>query len=172
MPKAVQSDIAIAQKARMRHIRDIAAKLGLGDDQLEPYGKHKAKLPLILAEKDQCKYGKLILVSAITPTPAGEGKTTVSIGLNDGLNRIGKKSMVVLREPSLGPVFGIKGGATGGGWSQVCPWRTSTSTSPGISRPSRRPTTSWPPSSTTTCRARIGRSISTAAPWPGSGSWT
>lgn len=121
MPKAVQSDIAIAQKAKMHHIRDIAAKLGLGDDQFEPYGKHKAKLPLTLAEKDQCKYGKLILVSAITPTPAGEGKTTVSIGLNDGLNRIGKKSMVVLREPSLGPVFGIKGGATGGGYSQLLP---------------------------------------------------
>ncbi|MDP3428758.1 MAG: formate--tetrahydrofolate ligase, partial [Desulfomicrobium sp.] len=113
MPKAVQSDITIAQQANMHHIRDIAAKLGLSYDQLEPYGKHKAKLPLNLAEKDQCKYGKLILVSAITPTPAGEGKTTVSIGLNDGLNRIGKKSMVVLREPSLGPVFGIKGGATG-----------------------------------------------------------
>jgi formate--tetrahydrofolate ligase len=121
MPKAVQSDIAIAQQAKMHHIRDIAAKLGLSYDQLEPYGKHKAKLPLNLAEKDQCKYGKLILVSAITPTPAGEGKTTVSIGLNDGLNRIGKKSMVVLREPSLGPVFGIKGGATGGGYSQLLP---------------------------------------------------
>ncbi len=121
MSTAVQSDIAIAQKAKMLHIRDIAAKLGLNYDQLEPYGKHKAKLPLHLAEKDQCKYGKLILVSAITPTPAGEGKTTVSIGLNDGLNRIGKKSMVVLREPSLGPVFGIKGGATGGGYSQLLP---------------------------------------------------
>ncbi len=116
-----KSDIAIAQEAKMLHIRDVAAKIGLNYDQLEPYGKYKAKLPFSLAEKDQCKYGKLILVSAITPTPAGEGKTTVSIGLSDGLNRIGKKSMVVLREPSLGPVFGIKGGATGGGYSQLLP---------------------------------------------------
>ena len=121
MKKSVTSDIAIAQEARMLHIRDVAAKLGLNYEQLEPYGKYKAKLPLALAEKDQCKYGKLILVSAITPTPAGEGKTTVSIGLSDGLNRIGKKAMVVLREPSLGPVFGIKGGATGGGYSQLLP---------------------------------------------------
>jgi formate--tetrahydrofolate ligase len=121
MTQTVKSDISIAQQAKMLHIRDIAAKLGLNYDQLEPYGKHKAKLPLHLAEKDQCKYGKLILISAITPTPAGEGKTTVSIGLNDGLNRIGKKSLVVLREPSLGPVFGIKGGATGGGYSQLLP---------------------------------------------------
>ncbi|HCU69321.1 MAG TPA: formate--tetrahydrofolate ligase, partial [Desulfomicrobium sp.] len=121
MPATPKTDISIAQQAKMLHIRDIAAKLDLSYDQLEPYGKHKAKLPLHLAEKDQCKYGKLILVSAITPTPAGEGKTTVSIGLSDGLNRIGKKSMVVLREPSLGPVFGIKGGATGGGYSQLLP---------------------------------------------------
>ncbi len=121
MSTAMKSDIAIAQEARMLHIRDVAARLGLGDDALEPYGNHKAKLPLTLAEKDQCKYGKLILVSAITPTPAGEGKTTVSIGLADGLNRIGKKAMVVLREPSLGPVFGIKGGATGGGHAQLLP---------------------------------------------------
>lgn len=118
---AVKSDIDIAQASTMLPIRDIAAKLGLDDDQLEPYGRYKAKLPLRLAEKDQCKYGKLVLVSAITPTPAGEGKTTVSIGLADGLNRIGKKAMVVLREPSLGPVFGIKGGATGGGHSQLLP---------------------------------------------------
>ncbi len=118
---SILSDIELAQQASMRHIRDIAAKLNLPYDQLEPYGQFKAKLPLHLAEKDACKYGKLILVSAITPTPAGEGKTTVSIGLSDGLNRIGKKAMVVLREPSLGPVFGIKGGATGGGHSQLLP---------------------------------------------------
>ena len=105
----------------MGHIRDVANKLSIDEDNLEMYGKYKAKLPLDLIDENKIKQSKLILVTAMTPTPAGEGKTTVSIGLNEGLNKIGKKSVVVLREPSLGPVFGIKGGAAGGGWSQVLP---------------------------------------------------
>ena len=115
------SDLEIAQSANIQHIKDIAAKIGADADELEFYGKYKAKLPLHLINEEKIKKGKLILVSAINPTPAGEGKTTVSIGLNEGLNKIGKKSIVVLREPSLGPVFGIKGGAAGGGYSQVIP---------------------------------------------------
>ena len=115
------SDLEIAQSANIQHIKIIAAKIGIDAEQLEYYGKHKAKLPLHLIDEEKVKKSKLILVSAINPTPAGEGKTTVSIGLNEGLNKIGKKSIVVLREPSLGPVFGIKGGAAGGGYSQVIP---------------------------------------------------
>lgn len=113
------TDLEIAHKATMKPIVDIAEKLGLDTEDLELYGKYKAKIPLKYI--DRKKFGKLILVSAISPTPAGEGKTTVSIGLAQGLNRIGKQSVVVLREPSLGPVFGIKGGATGGGYSQLLP---------------------------------------------------
>ena len=119
--KKVGSDIDIAQAAKMEHINDIAAKLNIGVDDLEHYGKYKAKLPLNLIDDAKAKQNKLILVTALTPTPAGEGKTTVSIGLTEGLNKIGKQATVVLREPSLGPVFGIKGGAAGGGYSQVVP---------------------------------------------------
>jgi formate--tetrahydrofolate ligase len=115
------TDIEIARTIKLKHIRDIAAALAVPEDDLVLYGKHKAKLPLKLIDREKAKKNKLILVSAISPTPAGEGKTTVSIGLTLGLNRIGKKTTVVLREPSLGPVFGIKGGATGGGHSQVLP---------------------------------------------------
>lgn len=115
------SDLEIAQKAVMQPIADIAAKMGISNDDLEFYGKYKAKLPLTLINAEKVKAAKLILVTAISPTPAGEGKTTVSIGLNEGMNKIGKKTAVVLREPSLGPVFGIKGGAAGGGYSQVIP---------------------------------------------------
>lgn len=115
------TDLEIAQKVTMRHIRDIAGKLNVSEDNIEMYGKYKAKLPLELIDEDKLKKSKLILVSALTPTPAGEGKTTVSIGLTEGLNKIGKQATVVLREPSLGPVFGIKGGAAGGGHSQVVP---------------------------------------------------
>lgn len=115
------TDIEIAHSVTLQHIKKIAAKLSISDDDLEYYGKYKAKLPLNLIDKEKVDKSKLILVTAITPTPAGEGKTTVSIGLNEGLNKIGKKSVVVLREPSLGPVFGIKGGAAGGGYSQVVP---------------------------------------------------
>lgn len=115
------TDLEIARKVTLKPINEIAQKLGIENDSLEPYGKHKAKLPLSLIDKQKGKNAKLILVSAISPTPAGEGKTTMSIGLTEGLNRLGKKTTVVLREPSLGPVFGIKGGATGGGYSQVLP---------------------------------------------------
>lgn len=117
----MKSDIEIAQAAKLRHIKEIAAKLGIQEDDLELYGKYKAKIPLNLIDEEKIKKSKLILVTAMTPTPAGEGKTTVSIGLTEGLNKIGKKATVVLREPSLGPVFGIKGGAAGGGFSQVVP---------------------------------------------------
>jgi formate--tetrahydrofolate ligase len=116
-----KKDIEIAQSADIKHIRDIAAKLGLDEEMLETYGKHKAKLPLELIDEEKIAQSKLILVTAMTPTPAGEGKTTTSIGLSEGLNKIGKKAVVVLREPSLGPVFGIKGGAAGGGYAQVIP---------------------------------------------------
>nr|MBP6315280.1 formate--tetrahydrofolate ligase [Chitinophagaceae bacterium] len=115
------SDLEIAQSATIQHIKTIGAKIGIAEDDLQYYGKNKAKLPLNLIDEEKIKNAKLILVTAINPTPAGEGKTTVSIGLNEGLNKIGKKSIVVLREPSLGPVFGIKGGAAGGGYSQVIP---------------------------------------------------
>ena len=117
----MKTDIEIAREAKMIHIKEIAAILGIPEDDLQLYGKYKAKLPLNLIDKDKGKQAKLVLVSAISPTPAGEGKTTMSIGLAQGLNRIGKKTTVVLREPSLGPVFGMKGGATGGGLSQVLP---------------------------------------------------
>jgi formate--tetrahydrofolate ligase len=115
------TDIEIAQSTSMQPVKNVAAKLGIQEDDLELYGKYKAKLSLTLIDDERIKKSNLILVTAITPTPAGEGKTTVSIGLNEGLNKIGKKSIVVLREPSLGPVFGIKGGAAGGGYSQVVP---------------------------------------------------
>ncbi|MCQ2228901.1 MAG: formate--tetrahydrofolate ligase [Bacteroidales bacterium] len=115
------TDIEIANSVKMSPIAHIAAKIGVSDDDIEMYGKYKAKLPLDLIDYSKINSSKLILVTAISPTPAGEGKTTVSIGLADGLSRIGKKTIAVLREPSLGPVFGIKGGATGGGYSQVLP---------------------------------------------------
>ena len=116
------SDIDIAQAAEIKPIGEIASKLGIPDDALMPYGHTKAKVDVnyIKSLKDKPD-GKLILVTAITPTPAGEGKTTTSVGLTDGLNRIGKKAMVCLREPSLGPCFGMKGGAAGGGYAQVVP---------------------------------------------------
>ncbi|MFK7798890.1 MAG: formate--tetrahydrofolate ligase [Aureispira sp.] len=115
------SDIEIAQSNQMEHIKSIAQKLQIEEDDLEYYGKYKAKLPLSLLDEEKMAQGKLILVTAMTPTPAGEGKTTTSIGLTEGLNKLGKQATVVLREPSLGPVFGIKGGAAGGGYAQVVP---------------------------------------------------
>lgn len=115
------TDLEIAQSADIKHIREIADKINIDRDNLEYYGKYKAKIPLSYINEDKIKKSKLILVSAINPTPAGEGKTTVSVGLCDGLNKIGKKAIAVLREPSLGPVFGIKGGAAGGGYAQVIP---------------------------------------------------
>ncbi len=118
---AYLTDIEIAQQCEMKPITDIAKKAGIPEDYLEQYGKYKAKIDLSLLNKTEKKNGKLILVTAITPTPAGEGKTTTTIGLADGMNRIGKNVCVALREPSLGPVFGIKGGAAGGGYAQVVP---------------------------------------------------
>ena len=116
------SDIEIAKQAKMLKISEIAAKLGITDEEYEPYGHYKAKLSESLYEKTRERPdGKLILVTAINPTPAGEGKTTISVGLNESMNKIGKKSVLALREPSLGPVFGIKGGAAGGGYAQVVP---------------------------------------------------
>ncbi|TFH48419.1 MAG: formate--tetrahydrofolate ligase [Bacteroidia bacterium] len=117
----MKTDIEIAQGTVIRPIKEVAGKLGLTDDDLEFYGKYKAKLPLSLIDDRKAARAKLILVTAITPTPAGEGKTTTSIGLAQAMNLLGKKTTVVLREPSLGPVFGIKGGAAGGGYSQVVP---------------------------------------------------
>ena len=118
-PSAFPSDIEIAQQARMRPITDVAADLGLGADDIDQYGRYKAKLPLSLAS--QPAKGRLVLVTAISPTPAGEGKSTVSVGLSQALRRIGHNAVLCMREPSLGPVFGVKGGAAGGGYSQVLP---------------------------------------------------
>lgn len=115
------SDIEIAQSVKMKPITDIAYRAGIDEEYLEQYGRYKAKIDLSLLKKQTGKKGKLILVTAMTPTPAGEGKTTTTIGLADGLSRIGKNVVVALREPSLGPVFGIKGGAAGGGYAQVVP---------------------------------------------------
>ncbi|MCL4354595.1 formate--tetrahydrofolate ligase [Patescibacteria group bacterium] len=118
----MKSDVQIAQEAKIKPVTEVAKKLKINPDVLELYGKYKAKLPLSLFKKLQGKKdGKLILVTAVNPTPAGEGKTTVSVGLSMGLNKIGKKTVVALREPSLGPCFGVKGGAAGGGYAQVVP---------------------------------------------------
>lgn len=117
-----KTDLEIAQECKMEHIRDIAAKIGVGEEDLEYYGNHKAKVSLDLLHRNEDKEdGKLILVTAINPTKAGEGKSTTTVGLGDALNRLGKKTMIALREPSLGPVFGLKGGAAGGGYAQVVP---------------------------------------------------
>ena len=119
---AFPSDIEIAQAAKPLHITKVAAKLGISEDDLELYGKYKAKIsPQVIKNLKDKPNGKLILVTAITPTPAGEGKTTTSVGLTDGLNAIGKNACAALREPSLGPSFGLKGGAAGGGYAQVIP---------------------------------------------------
>jgi len=115
-------DIEIARSAKLEKIENIAEVLEIDENNIEPYGKYKAKISIDELDKLKDKEdGKLILVTAINPTPLGEGKTTISIGLADGLKKIGKKSILALREPSLGPVFGIKGGATGGGYAQVVP---------------------------------------------------
>ncbi|MCI6771551.1 MAG: formate--tetrahydrofolate ligase, partial [Oscillospiraceae bacterium] len=118
---AYLSDIEIAQGCQMKHITEIAETAGIDQKYVEQYGNYKAKIDLSLLNESDRPEGKLVLVTAITPTPAGEGKTTTTIGLADGLKRIGKNVMVALREPSLGPVFGVKGGAAGGGYAQVVP---------------------------------------------------
>ena len=118
----MKTDVQIAQEAKKMHIRDIAKKVGISEDDLELYGNYKAKVNLsVLESKKDAPNGKLILVTAINPTAAGEGKTTVNVGLSMGLNKIGKLTFTALREPSLGPCFGVKGGAAGGGYAQVVP---------------------------------------------------
>ncbi|WP_448807822.1 formate--tetrahydrofolate ligase, partial [Aminobacterium mobile] len=116
------SDIEIARSAKLKPIVEVASQLGIGEDELELYGKYKAKVTYSLWDRiKDCQDGKLILVTAITPTPAGEGKTTTTVGLGQGLAKLGKRVSIALREPSLGPSFGVKGGAAGGGYSQVVP---------------------------------------------------
>ena len=139
----MKSDIEIAQEAKMKPITEIAASLGLADEDVIPYGRYKAKINHRLIHKAS-KQGKMVLVTAISPTPAGEGKTTTSVGLRC-MNALGKKTMLCLREPSLGPVFGVKGGAAGGGYARWCPWRISTSTLPVTCMPSAPQTTCWLP---------------------------
>ena len=118
----MKTDIQIAQEAQLKPIVDVAAELDISEDELELYGKYKAKVDMSVWQRLQDKPdGKLILLTAITPTAAGEGKTTMSVGLGQALRRLGKKTAIALREPSLGPSFGIKGGAAGGGYSQVVP---------------------------------------------------
>ena len=122
MPKGVPSDLEIAQSAKMKPIAEIAKTIGIDENDLELYGKYKAKVSLEVLNKNKNKpNAKYVDVTAITPTPLGEGKTVTTIGLSMTLNNIGKKSIVCIRQPSLGPVFGIKGGAAGGGYSQVVP---------------------------------------------------
>ena len=116
-----KSDIEIAQECEMKPITEIAEKAGIDEKYLEQYGKYKAKIDYNLLKETDKQDGKLILVTAINPTPAGEGKTTTTVGLADGMQKLGKNVMVALREPSLGPVFGVKGGAAGGGYAQVVP---------------------------------------------------
>lgn len=117
----MKTDIEIAQSCTMRPITDIAATAGVDGKYLELYGNYKAKVDFSLLRENALPDGKLILVTAINPTPAGEGKTTTSVGLADGLRKLGKNAILALREPSLGPVFGVKGGAAGGGYAQVVP---------------------------------------------------
>ena len=118
----MKTDIQIAQEAKMVHIKEVAERIGIQENDLEFYGKYKAKLSDELYEKiKERPDGKLVLVTAINPTPAGEGKTTTTVGLGQAMEKIGKKAIIALREPSLGPCFGIKGGAAGGGYAQVVP---------------------------------------------------
>ena len=171
----MKTDIEIAQAAEMLPIAQIARQVGLDEDKLEYYGKYKAKVDT-LALRDAPRKGKLILVTAINPTPAGEGKTTTSVGLGDALHRLGKKAVLALREPSLGPVFGVKGGAAGGGYAQVVPMEDINLHFTGdfhatTSTPSAPPTTCSPPCWTTTS-SRGTPWTSTSAALPGSGVWT
>ena len=143
------TDIEIAQASKMLPIEEVAAKVGIKPEQLENYGHYKAKVD-IHALKDLPRKSKLVLVTAISPTPAGEGKTTTSVGLADALAKLNKNTMLCLREPSLGPVFGVKGGAAGGGHAQVIPMEDINLHLPVTSTPSVRPITCWQPCWTTT----------------------
>ena len=149
---AFKSDIEIAQETKMDHIRDVAAAVGIDEKYVEQYGNYKAKIDYnVLTECAGKPDGKLILVTAITPTPAGEGKTTTTVGLADGLRKIGKKAVVALREPSLGPVFGVKGGAAGGGYAQVVPMEDINLHFTGDFHAIGAATTCWPLCWTTSC---------------------
>lgn len=140
----MKTDIEIAQEAVMKPIQDVAAQLGIPADELEFYGKYKAKLSDELWDRVKDKPdGKLILVTAINPTPAGEGKTTTTVGLGQAFAKLGKKAVIALREPSLGPCFGIKGGAAGGGYAQVVPMEDLNLHLPEISMPSHQLIIFW-----------------------------
>ena len=141
----MMNDIEIAEAAKVKDIREIASRIGLSEDEIQMYGRYMAKVPLVSLDKYKDKKdGKLVVVTAITPTPAGEGKTVTTIGLIQGLGKLGKNVVGALREPSIGPTFGIKGGATGGGYSQVYPmWDIDLHFTGDIR------TTCFPPSSTT-----------------------
>jgi hypothetical protein len=166
------TDLDIARATALRPVAEIAARAGVPEAALEPYGAHKAKVSLDFAAEQRAKpAGKLVLVTGISPTAAGEGKTTTTIGLGDALNARGTRTMICLREPSLGPCFGVKGGATGGGGRRWRRWKASTSTSPATSTPSPAPTTCWPPCSTTTCTGAT-RSGSIRGACPGGRRWT
>ena len=130
MPTGTLTDLEIARSVRPRPIVEVARELGLRDEEIEPYGSTKAKITLEAIERLESENarGKYVVVTGMSPTPLGEGKSTTTVGLAQGLNKIGRRAAVCIRQPSLGPVFGIKGGAAGGGWSQVIRWRTSTST--------------------------------------------
>ena len=133
---AYKTDIEIAQECVMRPIGEIAAKAHIDEKYIEQYGRYKAKIDPALIRESGREDGKLILVTAINPTPAGEGKTTVTVGLGQAMNKIGKNACIALREPSMGPVFGVKGGATGGGYAQVAPmapWRLKSQNIPLVS---------------------------------------
>ena len=168
----MMTDIEIAQQCRIHPIADIAATAGIDESYLEQYGRYKAKIdPQLLKDRAERPDGKLILVTAINPTPAGEGKTTTSVGLADGLRKIGKNAVAALREPSLGPVFGVKGGAAGGGYAQVVPMEDINLHFTGDFHAIAQPTACWPPCSITTS--------SWATPWAstssksrGSAAWT
>ena len=135
----MKTDIQIARECELKSISEIASQLGIDPEKIEPYGRYMAKVPVSLIDEKRVKKSHLILVTAISPTKAGIGKTTVSIGLTLGLNKIGKRAVVALREPSLGPCFGIKGGAAGGGYAQATAWTTTTC----LTRRKSATATSW-----------------------------
>ena len=139
-----KSDIEIAQEATPQDIREIAKKLNLTEDDLDLYGKYKAKVDYNLLKKETGKKARLILTTAINPTPAGEGKTTTTIGVADGLSKLGKNTLVALREPSLGPVFGSRAGLLAAVMHRSCQWKISTCISPAISMLLEQPTICWP----------------------------
>ena len=166
----MKSDIEIAQEAALAPVKEVAAVYGIREDDLELYGKYKAKITDELWDRIKDRPdGKLVLVTAINPTPAGEGKTTVTVGLGEAFGRLGKNAMIALREPSLGPCFGIKGGAAGGGYAQVLPMEDLNLILRGIFTPLPQRITFWQPFSTTiSSRAMLsvliqGRSCGNAA---------